>query len=255
MEFIARTVTHPNPRLDKTAAIESLKKHPRFKQGTIVVKLEQKEGHWVATLHEPKGKVAGPPPFLDDPVKAESAPTDEVKPDAMEDEGASEEAPKDDSGDEKKKDDGDKKPSIESVMDLVKQIAEKVGVPVDGGDGDKPSLDDMPGEPMDDPLPPVDGPPMPPPGPPKGGPAGPKETIHRKAPLGVTPVGSPSFASTKTASPKVASFDVEEPWTGTIKQAMDAIHEQYGSHGYKVKNIVEDTVDGVRVIRARVSVR
>lgn len=246
MEFTARTVTHPNPRLDKAAAVESLKKHRQFKKGTVIVALEQKKGHWVATLHEPKGRVAGPPPFLDDPAKAESAPTDEVKlDDPMEEEIPGEEELKDDSGDEEK-DKGDEKPSIESVMDLVKQIAEKVGVPVDGGDKPKPSLDDMP-EPMDDPLPPMDGPPAPPPGPPKGGP-------KPKGPM-VTPIGSPAFASTKTASPKVASFEVEEPWTGTIKQAMDAIHEQYGGHGYKVKKIVEDSVDGVRVIRARVSVR
>lgn len=246
MEFTARTVTHPNPRLDKAAAVESLKKHRQFKKGTVIVALEQKEGRWVATLHEPKGKVAGPPPFLDDPAKAESAPTDEVKlDDPMAEEGSGPEEPKSDSDE---KDKGEEKPSIESVMDLVKQIAEKVGVPAGG---DKPSLDDM-HEPMDDPLPPMDGPPAPPPGPPKGGP---KDTLHRKAPMGVTPVGSPAFASTKTASPKVASFEVEEPWTGTIKQAMDAIHEQYGGHGYKVKKIVEDTVGGIRVIRARVSVR
>lgn len=253
MEFIARTVTHPNPRLTKEAAIESLKKHPEFKQGTVIVKLEQKDGHWTASLHEPK--TAGPPPFLDDEANSESAPTDEVKPDEPMDEAPSEDAPSDSDGDDKK-DKSDKKPSIESVMELVEQIAKAVGVPT-GGEGGPEGPEGMGKEPMDDPLPPpgMDGPPGPPPGAPKPGLGGPKETIHRKAPLGVTPIGAPAYASTKVAAPKVASFEVEEPWDGTVKEAMDAINAQYGPHGYQVRKIKEAEVNGTRVIRARVSVR
>lgn len=234
MEFIARTVTHPNPKLSRKAAVDSLTKHPEFKPGTIVIGMKQEKGHWVASLHEPK--LAGPPPFLDDAAKLEDSPMDEPKPDL------------DDMAEEPSEDkaDGDKA-TLEDLTKLVREIAEAVGVHPEGekpGDGK---------EPMDDPLPPMDGPPGPPPGAPKGGPAGPKETIHRKAPMGVTPVGSPAFASAK---PKVASFEVEEPWGGSIKEAKDAIESQYGEHGYKVKKIAEaQREDGTRVIRARVSVR
>ncbi len=242
MEFTARTVTHPNPRIEKVAALKSLKQHPEFKPGTIVVSMEQKNSHWVATLHEPK--LAGPPPFLDDEAKTEGAPSDDVKPEDSMDDMPEPDEPKED-GEDKKDDKKSEKPSLEGVMDLIKQIAQAVGVPVDGGD--KPDLGDMK-EPMDDPMPPM---PDTPPAPPKGGPE-PKEMIHRKAPVGVTPIGSPSFASAK---PKVASFDVEEPWNGTIREAKDAIEGQYGDHGYKVKKIREDVVDGQRVVRARVSVR
>lgn len=243
MEFIARTVTHPNPKLDKKSAYESLTKHPEFKPGTIIIGMGQENGHWVARLHEPK--LAGPPPFLDDAAKEEGAPMDEPKPDLDDMDAADEEAPKDED-----KNDGEKA-TLEDLTKLVREIAEHMGISPDGGkDGEGPE------EPMDDPLPPVDGPPEAPPGPPKSGPAGSKEMIHRKAPVGVTPVGSPAFASTKTAKPKVASFEVEEPWAGTIKEAREAIEAQYGEHGYKVKKIAEALrEDGTRVIRARVSVR
>lgn len=237
MEFIARTVTHPNPKLSKEEALKSLKAHPEFVPGTVIVSVDNKKNHWVANLHEPK--TATPPPFLSE--ESDGAPTDEVKPEDPMKEEPSE--LKDELEGEPKDDEKSEKIEIGEVMDLVKQIAKAVGVAPEG-EGK---------EPMDDPLPPMDGPGPPPmDGPPKG-PAAPKETIHRKAPMGVTPIGSPSFASAK---PKMASFDVDEPWNGTIREAKDAIEAQYGEHGYKVKKIREaKDSDGARRILARVSVR
>jgi hypothetical protein len=195
--------------------------------------MTQKDNHWVARLHEPKAKTAGPggPPLPPDDIDSESAPTDDIMPDedldALLDEGS--EDGEEDKGNDK---------AIADLTKLVEQIAEAVGVPIDGEKGEDGPID----EPMDDPLPPMDEP-----MPPKGGPP--------MAPSKPTPVGSPAFASTKTAAPKVASFEVEEPWSGTIREAKDAIEAQYGEFGYKVKKITEARKDGQRCIRARVSVR
>lgn len=236
MEFIARTVTHPNSEISRDDALDSLKNHPEFKKGSVVVGLKQTDGQWVATIHEPK---VAAPPFLDD-EKPDEAPSDPEKPEDPEEPSDLKEE-LDDSDDGDKKDDKSEKASIDSIMDVVKQIAQAVGVPPPGGDkGDKGP------EPMDDPLPPM-GPDAPPKAPPMPPPP------HGKGPMG-TPLGSPSFASVQ--QPKMASFDIDEPWDGTIKEAKEGIEAQYGQFGYKVKKIREArATDGVRRILARVSVR
>jgi hypothetical protein len=250
MEFTARTVTHPDGSIEKEAALTQLKAHPQFKPGTVIINFEKRAGRWVAQLHEPK--VAAPNPFGESdgpPSSDDSSAPSEPK----------EDAPKEESDGDSKEDKSESKDTekvdLHSIMDLVQQIAAAVGVPAPGPEGDSPH----------DPLAPEgDGPPLPPEGgvpphdetSPVPGDPNTKQIIHRKAPPGATPVGSPAFASTKQASPKVASFDVEEPFDGSVREAKEEIESLYGPYGYKVKKIREaKTEDGKRVIQARVSVR
>lgn len=260
MEFIARTVEHPNGRISKEIAEGQLKRHPQFVPGTLIVGMEHRAGKWVATLHEPK--VASPPPFATDDA---DSPAGDSEP--------KDDAPKSDDSDKDKKTDSDNKDddtgekiSIEKVFDLVKQVAQAVGVAPDGPsspDGSE-GLGDELGGPEG-----LDGPPPPPHGGPEGGPphdetsAVPgspdtKQIIHRKAPPGAVPVGAPAFASTRQAAPKVATFDVEEVVANDmpLHVAKDEIESMYSPHGYRVRNIAEGRDEqGRRTIRARVSVR
>lgn len=247
MEFTARTVTHPNPKVSKADAEAQLRSHPEFKPGTIIVAMGQKGGQWVASLHEPK--LAGDPPPFAEP--SDSAPTDEAKPPSDEDpldEALKDEESKDESSDEPKEDESkSEKVELSEINDLVHQIADAVGVHPDASK-------DEPSDPASGPHP--AGPDLPP------GPAGPppsdpstKSIIHRKNPPGAVPIGSPAFASTQ---PKVASFELSEevPEDFTIAAAKQEIEGLYGQYGYKVKRIAADqTPDGKRVIRAKVSVR
>ncbi len=258
MEFIARTVPGPPvDRVTKEAAEEQLRKHPQFKEGTVVAELKEDRGRWVATLHEPKvakpkpprRRQAAPPPFEADTPEAD-APSEEPKPDS---ESKSEEKPK-----EEKKGD---KVSLEDIKGLLEQIATAVGATPPGGPEDVPDLGagPHPEGPKDGPGPLGDG--APPHDETSTVEPGVKQIIHRKAPPGATPVGSPAFASTKEAAPRVASFDVDEAVEPDFKVS-DAERELtaiYGPHGYKVAKIVEipasKSDDNKRHIRARLSVR
>jgi hypothetical protein len=263
MEFIARTVIGPpSDKIDEKTARSRLEKHPQFKPGSVIVAMEQQGGKWVAKLHEPK--VAAPPPFGESgpPSGEDSPPPSEPKKEdgPPKDEGEGGEKPKNDK--DNKDDATGEKISIEKVFDLVQQIAQAVGVAGAGPAG----LDGPPGA---GPAGPALGPHATPPegGPPHDetsqvpGSPDTKQIIHRKAPPGATPVGSPAFASTQSPQvprPKVASFQVEEPVPDDfpIKQAKEEIEAMYGPHGYKVKRIREDRSEsGERVIRALVSVR
>ena len=257
MQFVSRKVTHPNGQIDRNLALQQLESHPQFKKGSVIVSMKQEKGKWVATIHEPvtQTKEAAPPPFAppseDGPPSDDSAPSESKDDAPKKEEGESEDKPK--------KEEGGEKASLDSVMHLLTDIAKAVGVPVGGPGPEGPGPEGPlgPGGPDSPPLPPEGGAPhdetSPVPGEPNT-----KQIIHRKAPPGATPVGAPAFASVqeKTAAPKVASFEVEEPFDGTIKEAMTEIESVYGPYGYKVKKIREARNEqGQRVIRARVSVR
>jgi hypothetical protein len=256
MEFIARTVVHPNGRLAKQAAEDQLKQHPQFVPGTVIVAMNQDKGTWVAELHEPK--TAAPNPFASDDAES---PVDSPEPSsdsAPSDEG--DDKPKDDEkGEDKGDDKKDKgKGGIEQqLLDLVQQIATAVGV--------APTPDLLPDGAED--LGPEGPPPSAGPHPhgPEGGPPhdettsvpgspDTKQIIHRKAPPGAVPVGAPAFASTKQAAPKVATFDVEEPTDMPLHVAKQEIESIYGPHGYAVVKMAEGQDEsGRRTVRARVS--
>lgn len=188
------------PSVTKTSQVDALLQLQatiaRQDPGTIVESFDEKDGHWVASIVEPprrtlKPRQAGPPPFADD-GENESA---EKPPFGGGDESEGDGPPSDDSGEDGPPKDGDeKKPGkgeeLVQILDIVKAIAEAAGIPIPGElgpAGDEPPLLDEPGPPKAGPL---DGP-----GP--GGPKGPVEKPLKPGdiPPGVTPPGSPAFAS------------------------------------------------------------
>lgn len=268
MEFVTRTATHPNPRISKTEAEEALLSHPQLKPGSIIAGIERVNNHWVAKIKEPVEKTAAPPAFLDD---GEDSPPTKPEPEAPSaDDDGPEESDSDDSEDKSDSDDksddsdGDKKPDIGEIFDLVKQIAEKVGVPVEGPGDEHPAgpEDELGG-------PPLDGPPAEP-GLPKGpGPAGPgpgakgpKRGIKPGEQLpgtGVTPVGAPAFSKTNPFPQfigKVATFDVHDDTDKPLKEAVAELNELVAPHGYAVTQVREgQNDDGNRRVFAQISRR
>jgi hypothetical protein len=128
--------------------------------------------------------------------------------------------------------------AVAELTTLVHAIADKLGI------GPGPMV---PGaEDVAPPLP--DGPPPAPPG--AAGPAGPagpeghQEIVHRTkmhpgdTPPGVTPIGSPAFASVEASVQRMASFDAFDDTPGkSIKQAKEELEALYGPMGFKVRQI------------------
>lgn len=232
MLYAKRTVRCSAANISREKAKASLE---RQFEGAEVLDISRRGNKWVATLLEPK--TAEFPPPKDEEKETE---TDAPEPKDTD----SEDGPpsKDDAAPEKS--DGPPKPEgpkgekaeISALMDLVTQIADKLGI-VPGGAA--PGAEDAP-------LP--DGPPAPPAGPPAPSPHHPgvggedhQEIVHRTklkpgdTPPGVTPIGAPAFASTLA---RVGSFDAFDDTPGkSIKEAKAELEALYGPHGFKVRQI------------------
>jgi hypothetical protein len=244
MEFTIKKVPGPKvASVKQEDALEQLQNHPQFPKGAQLRSIKDYNGQWVAELKVPK--VAAPPAFLDDepPAAEDDTPFDEPKDESKDDES-------DDKSDDDKGDKGDKgdKVTLDSIMDLVKQIAATVGVPTDDSTDDlADELDDLV---LDD-LPELDGLPEPP-----------KDTSTPPSKLEPTPIGAPAFASTsvpadhpwKDVIGKVATFTVNETTDATIVEAKRSLDELGQPFGYKAKQMVESQDDdGNRVLRALIS--
>jgi hypothetical protein len=267
MEFVTRTATHPNPRISKDDAEKALLEHPALKPGSIIAGIERVNNHWVAKIKEPVNeKTAAPPAFLDDGEDKPPTEPSESKPEtdtpSSDDDGPEDSEDKSDDGDDKDDGDGDKEPSISDVLDLVKQIAEKVGVPAEGPGDEHPAgpEDLLEG-------PPLDGPPSEPalPKGPAAGPAAakPKRPVKPGEQLpgsGVTPVGAPSFSNVQNPFPqfigKVATFDVHDDTDKPLKEAVAELNELVAPHDYAVTQVREGkSEEGNRRVFAQISRR
>lgn len=215
MEFTSRTLTS-EPGLSQEEALTTLQEHPLFKAGTRIASIRRQGNRWVVKLLEPK--IAGPfPPSGDE--EEESGPP---KPEPEEGEEEAEEGgpPEGDEGEggppKPGGDKGGEKADIGQLLHLVTQICDALGIaPSPEGMGGPDALGPGPDGPGGPPMPPHGGPPGmggPPPhgphpgGPPPGGGAAPPRPIKLKpgeVPMkpGVTPVGSPAFASVHQAQP------------------------------------------------------
>lgn len=269
MEHIA---TNPNRRISQKEALQQLYAHPEFPADGRVVSISRVKGLWEAVIETPDTvKQAAPPAFLDEegpgtdddaapeaPKPDDGPPSDDApEPDAPSDDEDSDDKPKD----EKKSE----KVEIADVLNLVKQIAEAVGVKTDalGEDGEaKDALDDLIAPDGPDGPPHPDGPPAPPP-PAAKGPHGAPHPMHPgDAPPGTIPVGAPSFASTQEPPHplvgKAAEFVVRnEAFTGSLKDAEREINDLYNPWGYKVTQMhpAEPDAEGKRLVRAKISKR
>lgn len=217
-------------------------------EGTELLDIKRRGDKWVATLLEPK--TAEFPPKDEETDSEESAPP--------KDEGGSEEnesPPSPDEGGDSDgppkgppKEKGGEKVELSALLDLVSQIADKLGI-IPGGA--------VPG--AEDPM--AAGPPVPPPpGPPSphggvGG-EGHQEIVHRTkmkpgdTPPGVTPIGSPAFASLS----RMASFDAFDDTPGkSIKEAHAELQALYGPYGFQVRQIKR--VEGGKRLAAKLSRR
>lgn len=232
MLYAKRTVKCSAIRLSKDEARDSLE---RQFEGAEIVNISRRGDKWVATLLEPKQ--AEFPPKADDGGGDEGGSPFPPKSDEGSDDGdeapSEDGPPSDDSeGDGPPKDGKDEKGGeMHAVLDILAQIADKLGIL-------------PPGAPMapgaEDPMGPGAGaPPMAPPAP-----AGPKpqEIMHRtklkpgETPPGGTPVGAPAFASTDLS--RLASFDAFDDTPGkTVKQAHAELTAVYGPHGFVVRQI------------------
>jgi hypothetical protein len=247
-KFESKTVTHPNPRISQEAALQSLYDHPTFPEGGRVASIKRVAGKWEAVIQFPAKEAA--PAFLEE---KNDAPSDEGPAEPTED--PLDEAAEDEADDKLEKKDeepgeGAEKIDIQQVFDLVKAIADKVGVVPHGDEGEEHELG-----------PHADGPPPPPPGPaapPAGAAPKPKPPLRPgMAPGGATPVGAPSFAATKPHEVvgKVRSFVVSDVTDAPLEECKTQIEAAYGEHGYKVRQIVETTDEsGNRKVRAKISV-
>lgn len=245
MEYTPRTVTS-QAGLSQEEALESLQKHPQFKQGTIIKSIRQRHNKWIAKLEEPK--TAEFPPSDDDDDDSDSEDTPEVK---------VEEEDSDDSGDsgDSEGDSSDSKPpfgedgpkpekaegpeglegAVAALTALVTQIADKLGV---GGPDEGLGADEVPGGPgaAGPPPPPHKGPGRPPgpggapPGPKPGGGVGPAARPVRDVPPGTNPMAG--FAST------IPSFTASTTDDLTIAEAKEDLNKEFPE--YKVRQIKRD---------------
>lgn len=253
-------VSHPNPKITQKEALEQLYGHPQFPKGAKLVQIEKKDGHWEAELELPKSagrKKAAPFDVVDKPddLPESNGPDtpEDIKDETPEDKS---DESKDDKGDEKD-DSKDEKVDLDKIFDLVKQIADQVGVPIEGdiSEGPGDALDEaLEDGPLGEDLPPLDE------EPPKDD--KPKKPLRPgETPPSVTPVGAPAFAKTKVPHPiveaNVATFDVKNVTSASLKEAEREINDIYGPFGYKVKQMHEASSDnqGKREVRARISKR
>lgn len=235
MLYAKRTVRTSATNISRETARASLESN--F-DGAEVLDLKRRGDQWIATILEPK--TAEFPPKDDD--SEDSAPPKFEEDDASDSDGP--DGPPEDSdggegeGPPKAEKKEGPKGELNEVLNLIQAIADKLGiVPGPAAPG------------AEDPLAP-DGPPMPPPGPPVGPPSphggvggeGHQEIVHRTklkpgdTPPGVTPIGSPAFASSQLS--RMASFDAFDDTPGkSIKQAKAELEAIYGPHGFKVRQI------------------
>ena len=233
MLYAKRTVKCSAIRMSKEDARESLE---RQFESAEVIDLKRRGDKWVATLLEPK--TAEFPPSKDDESSGDAPPF------AKEDEGGDSEAPEDgppsDDGPPSPDSEGDGPPKEKKgegaelgvLLEIVTQIADKLGIMPPGAPMAPGAEDPMGGPPP--------GPPAPA-GPPGGGHPG-NEILHRtklkpgETPPGGTPVGAPAFASTDFS--RLASFDAFDDTPGkSIKQAHTELTRAYGPHGFVVRQI------------------
>lgn len=251
MLYAKRTVKCSAVRMSKDDARESLE---RQFEGAEVIDLKRRGDKWVATLLEPKQ--AEFPPKADDDSEDSPPPFEENGGDSGSDseDGSGDEPPSSEDGGEGEgppKGEKGEKGELHAVLDLITQIADKLGI-VPGPHA--------PG--AEDPMAPPGGPPVPP-GPPGAGPAGPpggpgNEILHRtklkpgETPPGGTPVGAPAFASTDLS--RLASFDAfDDTPNKSIKEAHAELTAAYGPHGFTVRQIKR--VEGGTRLAAKLSRR
>jgi hypothetical protein len=234
----AKSVTTPRG-LSQEQALEGIQSHPKFKVGSVIKSIRQKQDRWEVRLLEPK--TAAPPPFppkddeeSDGPSAVEEAPE---APDEDGDSADEEDSPSDSSdgppSDKKPKEGGE----IKEVLTLLHTLLDALGL------GAGPEGPDA-------------GPPAPPPGPPgaagapehggarpgAGRPPGPgagggaPTRPMRDVPPGANPIAG--FASARDMAAQIPSFTAAADDDGktTVKQAkaeLDAIYSPY----YKVKQL------------------
>lgn len=250
MLYQKRTVRCPARGLTREAAQASLERSPKFSEDTEILDFKRRGDSWVATLLEPK-KAEFPPQAEEEesgPPKppSDDAPFEDDEPAEKEEKS---EKPEGEDGPPKKEGPGEpkgEKAELALVMDMLTQIADKLGI-VPGGDPMAMGAEDAP-------LPP---PPGPPPGPPGGGHPG-NEILHRtklkpgETPPGGTPVGAPAFASTDLT--RLASFDAfDDTPQKSIREAKAELDALYGPHGFRVRQIKR--VEGGARIAAKLSRR
>jgi hypothetical protein len=232
----------------KAQAEEKLLANPSFPKNASY-KLEAVEGRWIAAISSVKeaGPMDGPP--IDGPP-----PMDGPPPDAPVD-TSSDEDPKEDSSDGDKGGKKSLEKQVEHLTELLTTVVEALGI-----GPDSPAHGDD--SPKDGPSP-MDGPPPPSP---DGG-DGKSHTVHERAlkpgeaPPGTTPIGAPSFASVNPDHPWAEVVGVKKSFTieneigdqklSEVREELQGLTE--GTDGYKIKQLVESTVDGKRIARALVA--
>lgn len=249
MLYEKRTVKCAATGITRQQAHESLTSSEDFVAGTEVLELKRRGNQWVATLLEPKHAEFPPPKDDDNEEKTDS----DESPSKDESGSEGDDAPKGEGPPKPEGPKGGEKSELNAVLDILMAVADKLGV---GPGAAAPGAEDNPM--------PGDGPPPPPsPAPPGGGLGGPghQEVVHRTklkpgdTPPGVTPVGSPAFASVQEQQlSRMASFDAFDDTPGkSIKQAKAELEAMYGPHGFTVRQIKR--VEGGKRLAAKLSRR
>lgn len=188
IEFVTGPLTSD---FDREAAEKGLQRHAAIAQGAPYA-LDQVEGRWVAAIVHADSPLGGPADQDEEvPGPKSEGPDDTIDlpdedgpdegPDEVPDEGPEE--------DDKHEHDEHKEHGESAVLNVLKQIAEALGISINPAGGEE-------APPMDAPLPPPPGPPAPP------APSGKADQhiFHEKAlkpgevPPGATPSGAPAFS-------------------------------------------------------------
>jgi len=234
------------PGLSHDEALVSLQEHEDFVPGTKIASLRPMGNRWIARLEEPITKKAEDDDSDDsldlEPDKEVEAPKPPFDSDGSDDSDDSDDSDSDSSDKPKPPKKGepsdkkDKGGDLKEVLNLLRDIAEALGV--------SPGLDEGAG-----PLPPspkgpkpLDGPPGGPPGLPGGGPEPAKKPTKLgpgEVPGGVTPPGAPAFSKVKAAmreaiqEQKVGSFVASTEEAISIKNAKKELEATFP--GYQVR--------------------
>ena len=252
-------------KASRESAETALVSHPSFPKGAAYT-LEERNGHWFATIL-PNAKLAEFPPGDEDSDDEAPAEPKSEKPsfgdgDKSDEGGSDSDSDGGSDGPPKPKSEHGDKPSgggveaqIEALTALVTQLVTALGI----------------GGPDASPVPPPPGPgpggPPGPPGPPGHGHPGVQEIQHIKAlkpgeaPPGTTPVGAPSFSSVQNNHPwaetlsKVASFYVDEKIGDTplvtIHQELSSLASGVNAKIYQLRESVDE--NGERRAQAIIS--
>lgn len=223
MQYTRKNI-RSRPGLSQEEALASLQDSPMFRPGTRIASLKLQGDRWVAKIEVPKFAGEFPPSGGDDPSGGgeESSGGGEEKPEPESDDGGSDspspDGPPSPGGEGKPGEGGPKASTDDQILHVLTEILHALK----GG----PATDALGGP--DDMGPGAGGPPAPAPhggpagagGPPPGGPPGghfpgspgaklkPGEAPNRP---GVTPVGSPAFASTRQAMGELVPGHVPNP--------------------------------------------